>query len=68
MRIQKQVNFLSFFLRQAVRNLRLDRRSVHVYEKIQKITQVRLVGDNALEQVFPVLGRISEYLHVFGTN
>ena len=46
LRIQKQVEFFSLFLRQVIRYLHPDLRVVNAHEKVEKITQVSLV-DNA---------------------
>ena len=54
-RVEKQVELLPFLLRQMMRNLHPDHSAIYVYEKVQKVTQVHLMGDGALEQILPVL-------------
>jgi hypothetical protein len=41
LRVEKKVEFLSFFLRHVMRNLDPDLRAIHAYEKVQEVTQVR---------------------------
>jgi len=42
--------------------------AVYVYEKVQKVTQVCLMGNGALEQVLPGLRWFRIYFHILGTD
>jgi hypothetical protein len=60
LRIEKQIEFLPFFLRQVMGDLHPDHRVINAYEKVKKVTQVRPVGNGPFEHILPGLRRLKK--------